>query len=135
MNVKNCKKCGRLYNYITGVNLCPSCKEGLEGKFKEVKAYIQEHRGCGIQEVSDECEVETAQIRQWIREERLEFAEDSMIGLACEICGATIRTGRYCEKCKAQTLKGLNNIVRSAQPATPTAPNKDPKDNPKMRFL
>ena len=137
MNVRNCRKCGRVFNYIIGQTLCLSCRDELEGKFKEVKEYVQKNRGCTINDVAEVCEVETSQIKQWIREERLEFTEDSMIGLACEICGASIRTGRYCEKCKAQTLNGLNNVVRQAQASRqaqqPTTTN--PKDNPRMRFL
>ena len=137
MNVRNCRKCGRVFNYIIGQTLCLSCRDELENKFKEVKEYVQKNRGCTINDVAEICEVETSQIKQWIREERLEFTEDSMIGLACEICGASIRTGRYCEKCKAQTLNGLNNVVRQAQtsrqPAKPAQGN--PKDNPRMRFL
>lgn len=137
MNVRNCRKCGRVFNYIIGQTLCLSCRDELENKFKEVKEYVQKNRGCGINDVAEACEVESSQIKQWIREERLEFTEDSMIGLACEICGASIRTGRYCEKCKAQTLNGLNNVVRQAQasrmPQQPTSSNS--KDNPRMRFL
>ena len=137
MNVRNCRKCGRVFNYIIGQTLCLACRDELESKFKEVKEYVQKNRGCTINDVSEVCEVETSQIKQWIREERLEFTEDSMIGLACEICGASIRTGRYCEKCKAQTLNGLNNVVRQAQasrqPQQTTRIN--PKDNPRMRFL
>lgn len=137
MNVRNCRKCGRVFNYIIGQTLCLSCRDELENKFKEVKEYVQKNRGCGINDVAEACEVESSQIKQWIREERLEFTEDSMIGLACEICGSSIRTGRYCEKCKAQTLNGLNNVVRQAQasrmPQQPTSSNS--KDNPRMRFL
>lgn len=138
MNVRNCRKCGRVFNYIIGQTLCLSCRDELENKFKEVKEYVQKNRGCTINDVAEICEVETSQIKQWIREERLEFTEDSMIGLACEICGSSIRTGRYCEKCKAQTLNGLNNVVRQAQASRqqqqkPT--NNNPKDNPRMRFL
>lgn len=138
MNVRNCRKCGRVFNYIIGQTLCLSCRDALESKYKEVKEYVQKNRGCGINEVAEECDVEPSQIRQWIREERLEFTEDSMIGLACEICGSSIRTGRYCEKCKAQTLNGLNNVVRQAQASRQSMqqkPSTNSKDNPRMRFL
>lgn len=138
MNVRNCRKCGRVFNYIIGQTLCLSCRDALESKYKEVKEYVQKNRGCGINEVAEECDVDPSQIRQWIREERLEFTEDSMIGLACEICGSSIRTGRYCEKCKAQTLNGLNNVVRQAQASRQSMqqkPSTNSKDNPRMRFL
>ena len=44
MEVKNCKTCGRLYNYIGGVyRLCPECMRKLEEKFQEVKDYIEDN--------------------------------------------------------------------------------------------
>ena len=39
MEVRNCKSCGRLYNYIGGSykNLCPNCVNSMEDKFAEVR--------------------------------------------------------------------------------------------------
>ena len=48
MNVRTCRKCGRLFNYITGYQICPACKEALEAKFQEVKEYVREHKGVSI---------------------------------------------------------------------------------------
>ena len=64
MNVRNCRKCGKLFNYAMGPIICPQCKDELEEKFKQVKTYISDHSGCGIQEVARECEVEVSQIQQ-----------------------------------------------------------------------
>ncbi len=134
MNVKNCRKCGRLFNYAVGPYICPQCREALEDKFKEVKAYIQAHPMCGIREVSEQCDVEPSQIQQWIREERLQFAEESAIMLNCESCGAPIRSGRYCDSCKAQLANGFSASI--AKPKAPIPePAKRDKESPKMRFL
>ena len=134
MEVRNCRKCGRIFNYVVGPHICPSCREKIEAKFQEVKEYIRENKGASIPEISEVCGVETSQIPQWIREERLVFADDSPVGINCENCGATIKTGRFCEKCKAN----MTNMLKSSI-AKPKAPRpetkKDPKDNPRMRFL
>lgn len=134
MNVRNCKKCGKIFNYVMGPIICPACREASEAKFQEVKEYIREHKGCGINEVADACEVEVGQIKQWLRDDRLEVTEDSMITLQCESCGATIRSGRFCDKCKNQTASGLQQVVNDARPKAPE-PKKDEKQSPKMRFL
>lgn len=133
MNVRNCRRCGRLFNYAMGPLMCPQCHDELEDKFKQVKEYIEKHSGVGIHEVARECEVDVNQIQQWLREERLEFTNDSMVTLSCESCGATIRSGRFCDKCKAEMVNGFN---RSTQPA-PKAPepHKDPRESARMRFL
>lgn len=137
MNVRNCRKCGKMFNYVSGQVICPRCKEELEEKFQEVKAYVQDNRGADIVEVSEKCEVEPSQIRQWIREERLQFAEDSAIMIACESCGAMIRSGRYCDKCKNQLGKDLANAAGLNQPKKETVAerkNSDSRQN-KMRYL
>lgn len=135
MNVKNCRKCGRLFNYLTGMYICPNCKDDLEEKFQEVKEYIRENPRVSISEVCQECEVETGQIHQWLREERLELTEDSPIRMTCESCGDQIRGGKMCEKCKNDLAKGLNNaFVKEAPPKEETKPLRSSKEN-KMRFL
>ena len=34
MEVKNCKECGRLFNYMGGAPLCDGCRKKLEQKFQ-----------------------------------------------------------------------------------------------------
>ncbi len=84
--------------------------------------------------VAEECDVEVSQLRQWVREERLVFAEGSGMALECEICGAPIMTGRYCEKCKSETMNELLGAGRHPV-VQPTQQKKDFADNPRMRFL
>lgn len=134
MDVRNCRKCGRLFNYAMGPIICQSCKEASEEKFQEVKKYVYEHPGCGIQEVADECDVETKQIKQWLREERLQFSEDSAVLLNCETCGAPIRSGRFCEKCKASMVQNLGNTYKKEKPKAEPKKN-DVKEKPKMHYL
>jgi len=132
MKVINCKKCGRIFNYIVGPPICPKCREEMEEKFQEVKKFVQENKQANINDISEECDVEIGQINQWIREERLFFAEDSPIGINCESCGAMIKTGRFCEKCKVEMARDLNSSIRRNQPIED---NSKTKENPKMRFL
>ncbi|MBQ8946393.1 MAG: flagellar protein [Lachnospiraceae bacterium] len=132
MDVRNCRGCGKMFNYITGPIICPACREKREEKFQEVKKYIQDNKGVGVTDVAEACDVDPGQIRQWIREERLEFAEGSL-ELGCEQCGAPITSGRFCAKCKASMANSLNNVY---QQPTVSQPAKDDKTGgPKMRFL
>lgn len=133
MNVRNCRSCGKIFNYVAGPPICPACKEAREAKFQEVKEYVYANRQASIPQISQECGVETAQIHQWIREERLVFAEDSPIGINCEGCGAMIKTGRLCEKCK----KDMTNQFAQAgrRPEVQQQIKKPTKEDPRMRFL
>lgn len=134
MNVRNCRKCGKLFNHISGMPICPACKEKLEQKFQNVKKYIREHPQADIKEVAEECEVEVGQIQQWIREERLEFTSDSPVKLPCESCGEMIRSGRFCEKCKNSMAKNLSNAIEKPKPVAREQKKIQDTGN-KMRFL
>lgn len=134
MDVRNCKKCKRLFNYIAGPIICPACKEELEKKFDDVKKYIREHPTANIPEICSECDVDTNQIHQWIREERLIFASNSPVGIPCERCGTLIKSGKYCDKCKNELANSLGQSI--AKPVgTPKEIKKPTTGNPAMRFL
>ena len=110
--------------------MCPSCREALEADFQRVKEYIRAHAGATITEVAEECDVEPAQIHQWLREERLEIA------LQCESCGAPIKTGKYCEKCKRELAYGLSGAIKTT-PASAQEKNSplNNRESGRMRYL
>ncbi len=131
MDVRNCVRCNKIFNYVGGVPICPNCRKNLEEKFKEVKLFIRKNSASGITEVAEKCDIDVKQIRQWIREERLSFSEDSAIGIDCEMCGKTIRTGRFCDTCKA----ALTNNLTSAYHKEPEKVEDKKETSSKMRFL
>ena len=133
MEIRNCKECGRLFNYLSGRPVCQACKDKLETKFHEVKEYIRSNPGASIQQVSDEMDVSTRQITQWVREERLCFSEDSPFSLDCESCGVAIKTGRFCPACVSKLQNNLQGAI--SKPKVTMAPKKASKDGERMRFL
>lgn len=132
MNVSNCKGCGRLYNVMGTERLCPECMRQLEEKFQKVKAFLNEHPNSPIDIVSEENDVSVKQIRQWVREERLAFAEGSAVGIECESCGKMILTGRYCDSCRG---KIANNLMSALERPKPQETKKAVHDRDRMRFL
>lgn len=133
MDVRNCRGCGRLFNYLSGPSLCPNCIKDLDDKFQQVKAYIYDHKNASIQEVADDNEVSVQQLRQWVREEKLEFSEASLVGLSCEACGAMIRSGRFCKSCKDRLANSLGNMYQKPQETIKKDNRASGKG--KMRFL
>ena len=133
MNVRNCRNCGRLFNYIAGAPVCPACKDELEKKFQQAKEFIRDNAHSTVRQVAEEVDVPESQVKQWVREERLIFSDGSVAGITCEVCGSPISTGRFCDKCKTQMMNDLNGAIK--RPEEPIQPRKQSKDNPRMRFL
>ena len=133
MEVRNCKGCGRLFNYLNGQPLCQACKEALEEKFAEVKEYIYQNPKASITMVAEATEVSGKQIKQWIREDRPVLSEPSPDGVLCENCGTPICSGRYCDACKNRMANNLNSVL--SRPTAPTPERKRERDGNKMRFL
>lgn len=89
--------------------------------------------GVGIQDVAENCDVEPSQIQQWLREERLELTEGSAIYLQCEKCGAPIRSGRFCEKCKYEMSMDLQSVLPKKPVGTQNT--RISRDGERMRYL
>ncbi|NLK86718.1 MAG: MerR family transcriptional regulator [Clostridiaceae bacterium] len=110
-DVRNCRKCGKIYNYIGGAPLCPSCKELDEADFKRIKEYLYDNPKASVTQVSVDLDVSVEKIKRFLKEGRLEIAgDDGNLILECENCGRSIKTGRYCVECE----RSLTSSLRSA---------------------
>lgn len=132
MEARNCKECGKIFNYLGGAPVCAACAKKLEERFAQVKEFVYDNPGASINEVAEENEVSVQQIKRWIREERLAFSDSSDIGIDCEKCGAMIRTGRYCNNCKRRLEEQLGGMYK---PAAPVQKKKATSSDARMRFL
>lgn len=132
MEVKSCRKCGKIFQYIAGAPICPRCKKKEEEIFQVVKAFLRENRGATIEEVSEATGASIGMIERYLREGRLEVTPDSPIALSCEQCGAKIRTGRLCDRCRANLSSDLSAAAKSIQDSHPV---RHEKDKERMRFL
>ena len=132
MEVRNCKGCGKLFNYIGSTTpVCPACMKKMDEKYEQVKKYIYDNPHSNINIVAEENDVSVQQIQRWVREEKLSFSEDSDIGIGCESCGKMIRTGRFCAECKAK----LKNDINGAIPVRQVEVQKKVRESARMRFL
>ncbi len=124
MEVRVCKNCRRLFKYIYGPELCPDCinlvkedsdllkKEANklvlkplvleeEKKLDQVKDFIIANPKATITKIAEVNNVSVAKLFEWIREERLEFSDDSEYAwFECAKCGTKIKSGVYCGRCR-----------------------------------
>ncbi len=124
MDVKVCKNCRRLFKYIYGPELCADCAKllsekkveptkespavvlshvvsGEEQKYDQVRDYIMANPRATVSQISEANDIIPSKLFEWIREDRLEFSDDSEHAwFTCVQCGAKIRSGRLCNRCK-----------------------------------
>ena len=98
---RECEECGKTDMKYMGIGeyKCEDCGHIMYDDFGIVRNYLEVHKGATQSEVSKATGVAMETIRQFLKEERLEITAGSGVFMACEICKAPIRSGRYCEAC------------------------------------
>lgn len=131
MEVKVCRSCKKIFQYISGPEICHQCREAEEELFQKVKEYLREHPGANTYEINQETGVSAKLVEKFLRQGRLEVAPDSALFLGCERCGKKITTGRFCNNCTNEVTNQLNEVKKML-----IASDKDNQGtNPKMRYL
>src|SRR5690554_523126 len=110
MDIRNCTRCGKIYNY-DGIKICPTCRREDEEDFIKVREYLYENPGANLSEVHEATKVDTNKIIEFLRQGRLEIADESNLILECENCGASIKTGRFCDRCASDLHKELSSLT------------------------
>ena len=114
MEVRNCPRCGRLFNFIR-TDLCPVCIKEAEEEFQKVRIYLRENPNTNIMELSEKTGVDEDKIIQWIREGRIESKLIKDVFFKCERCGAEISSGVLCEKCSGSIATELSRVGKELQ--------------------
>lgn len=96
-----CSKCGGVMVFGgVGEYHCEDCKNIEYDDFGKVRLFIEQNRGATAVQIEESTGVKQKTIRQMLRENRLEITTGSHAFLHCEICGANIRSGRFCDSCE-----------------------------------
>ncbi len=114
-DVRNCRRCGRMYNYLGGPPICIDCKNADEEVFKKIKAYLYDYPGATLSQVALDCDVSVEKIKMFLREGRLEITDGANIILECEKCGKSIKTGRFCTECQSQLHHDISGTVGKSE--------------------
>ena len=115
MELKQCPRCKKFFQYISGAPICHECKAQEEKDFTRVKEYLRDNPKAALADVADELKISIERITKFLKEGRLEVAPTSGIKLECEQCGGPITGGRFCKNCATQLendLKGSYNELR-----------------------
>ena len=111
-DVRNCRKCGKIFTYLGGSPICPNCKQLDEVNFKKVKDYLYDNPKASLTQVSEDLEISLEKIRRFLKEGRLEIvSDDGNLFLECESCGKSIKSGRYCDECEKSVAAGMKTVA------------------------
>jgi len=106
--LRNCKKCNRIFSYFVGQPICPQCKKEEETLFEEVSRYVRDHPGLPLAMVAKEMDVSYDKLLKYVREGRLQVkGQDGKVVYFCEHCGEEIPSGRLCKECEDVVSKDL----------------------------
>lgn len=108
-----CPDCGGIMIFRgVGEYKCEDCGSLGYDDYGKARNYIEQHPGATMAEVARETDVPQKSIRDMVRESRLEIAPTSSVFLRCEICGVSIRSGRFCPKCETAHHREIEERAR-----------------------
>lgn len=101
-----CQKCGGELKLVErGTYQCVECGFYDYDSFQKIRNYLNQMGPRPITEICRATGVPRKSIEYFLRDERLEIPAGSPVLLMCEGCGAGIRSGRLCNKCRDKNTK------------------------------
>jgi flagellar operon protein (TIGR03826 family) len=100
----NCPRCGRLFVKHSIRDVCEQCYKEEEVLFEKVYQFLRkrENRTATMAQVVEATGVSASLITKWIKMGRLQLVHFPNLGYPCESCGAIIREGQLCSKCRTK---------------------------------
>jgi flagellar operon protein (TIGR03826 family) len=121
MDIRNCKRCGKVFNYVGVASVCAECAQREQEDFQKVREYLFAHPNSTTLEVTKATGIDPKVISRLLKEGRL-LADNIQISdseeLRCEKCGQAIGKGRFCEKCVSE----MKNEFQKAMPSPAIKP-------------
>ena len=133
---RTCTECGGVMVFEgVGSYHCEDCGKVAYDDYGKVRRYIEGHRGATAAEVEAGTGVKQRTIRQMLKDDRIEVAENSRAFLKCELCGKVIRSGRYCSECQVKAHRRLEEEQRKKNNLQGYGLEQQNGDEGKRRFM
>lgn len=99
INYKYCTYCKRILPASYKEDYCVDCEERM--LFEKVRDFVRKNEVNEYQ-VAEHFDIPVRQVKQWIKEGRMEYKErdqKSLMSSYCIRCGARVSFGSLCSKC------------------------------------
>lgn len=105
--IERCLECGgRMKQIRSGEYECVECGAKELDDFGRIREYMREHGTATKEELVVMLGVRAEVVNEYIRQQRLEKAGDTQGDGKCLLCGAPIRYGSICAKCRGNAPSG-----------------------------
>lgn len=104
--IELCAECGgRMKPVRSGVYECTECGAQALDDFGRIREYMKDHGSATKEELVVVLGIRAEVVNEYIRQQRLEKAGNASDG-KCLLCGAPIKFGSICAKCKGTNRSG-----------------------------
>jgi hypothetical protein len=109
--VTQCKICRKPF-LSTGGKICGACLDRIEKDLTIVRDYLDsDQKDKTIGGIERRTGVPKETIVYLLKEGRISIYDPSGGTLRCELCGAPIATGKFCEACKNKFVEKIDNLT------------------------
>jgi Zn finger protein HypA/HybF involved in hydrogenase expression len=99
--LKNCEKCGKVFNAEGTEPLCPECNLEEKKDLKRVNDFLRDNPMANVMDVHAKTGVSQAQIYRYVKEGNLKI-RDMGGTFKCRLCGKDIKKGILCDDCRGK---------------------------------
>lgn len=108
-----CKKCSGVMVYQgVGEYKCEDCGYLDYDDYGKVRSYIEKHRGATAMEIERAIGVSQRSIRRMLKDDKIEVASEFSMFLHCELCGKSLRSGKFCAECERKMHQKLEEKMK-----------------------
>lgn len=99
--LKNCERCGKVFNADTGETLCAGCTIADAKELKKVTDYLRDHPLASLMEVNLKTGVSQQRLFQFVKNGSLKMRRPPE-QFKCRLCGKDIKSGMLCAGCRSK---------------------------------
>jgi uncharacterized protein len=103
--LKNCERCGKVFNAEGADALCPGCNIEDAKDLKKVNDYLRDHPLASMMEVTQKTGLPQQLLLRFIKKGSLKMRKP-LEEFKCRLCGTDIKMGTLCEACRAK-IEGM----------------------------
>ncbi|MDI6786011.1 MAG: hypothetical protein QMD92_04805 [bacterium] len=109
MELRNCRKCRKLFISISERNICQECCEKKEKNYDRILEYLNKNPNASVEDICEATKTTKNNVAELVKNEKIALTVS--FEYKCEICGKKIKMGKACPECKKKVSNELNKAI------------------------